>query len=72
MLIFRCLALNSFQRMYKCLIIKMLTFRYYYKLLSITAFCRSSNFEHFMPLPVRYDRSDPKQRSAGAEYRLKA
>lgn len=47
-------------------------FRYYYKLLSITVFCRSSNFEHFMPLPVRYDRSDPKQRSAGAEYRLKA
>ena len=66
-LILSCLALNRFRRIYKYLIVRLLTLIYYCKRLRISVFWRSSNFEHFAPPLPRDARTDPKRPSAGAE-----
>ncbi len=67
MLILSRLALNRFRRIYKYLIVRLLTLIYYCKRLRISVFWRSSNFEHFAPPLPREARTDPKRPSVGAE-----
>ena len=67
MLISSRLALNRFWRIYKYLIVRLLTLIYYCKRLRISVFWRSSNFEHFAPPLPRDARTDPKRPSVGAE-----